>query len=180
MSFIRPEAKAVLRQWGVPAALAMLGVFLLWKGIRITARGDWVGVVLMVLGVFACLSLIGVLERALLAWRNRRGGPGMVIIEEGRISYFGPETGAVLALDALVSVDIVTTGEGPMAEDLFWVLSDAMGQMAAIPGGAEGSGALLDTLGSLEGFSHTKVISAMSSTENARFEIWRRRQGQLA
>ena len=135
---------------------------------------------LIALGLFACHSLVGVVERALLGWRNRKGGPGMVIIEEGRISYFGPETGAVLAWDALVSVDIVTTGDGPMADDLFWVLADETGQMAAIPGGAEGTGALLDTLGSLEGFRHGAVISAMGSTENARFEIWRRRTGQLA
>ena len=180
MSFVRPEAKAVLRQWGTPAALAVVGLFLIWKGVDLTGRGGWVGIVLIVLGLMACLSLVGVVERAWIGWRNRRGGPGMVIIEEGRISYFGPETGAVLALDALVSVDIVTTGDGPAAEDLFWVLSDETGQMVAIPGGAEGTGALLDILGSLKGFSHAQVISAMGSAENARFQIWRRCEMRLA
>ena len=136
--------------------------------------GSWVGVVLLTIGAFACLALVGVVERALLSWRGRKGGPGIVKIEEGRISYFGPDTGAVLALDALVSVDIVTTSAGPMGDDLFWVVTDETGQMIAIPGGAEGADQLLDRLGSLPGFSHRQVVSAMGSTEDARFQIWRR------
>lgn len=174
MSFIRPEATAFLRQWAVPAALFIGGVAAVGQGWRLVSAGAWTGFVLMAIGVFACLALFGALERALTGWRGRHGGPGVVTVDEGRIAYFGPEGGAVLALDALVSVDIVTTDQGPLAQDLFWVLTDERHQMAAIPGGAKGADQLLDVLGSLVGFSHMQVVAAMGSTSDARFEIWRR------
>lgn len=180
MSFIRPEASAFLRQWGLPAALFVGGVAAVGHGWRLVAGGTWTGVVLMAIGILACLALFGALERALTGWRSRHGGPGVVTVDEGRIAYFGPDNGAVLALDALVSVDIVTTDRGPMAQDLFWVLTDERHQMVAIPGGAEGADQLLDVLGALDGFSHMKVVSAMGSTSDARFEIWRRARGKTS
>ena len=174
MSFIRPEAREALRHYGVPAALTVAGAALIWKGWGLMASGAWVGFVLIVVGCFACLALVGAVERAVLGWRGRRGGPGMVSIEEGRISYFGPDGGSILALDALVLVDIVTTDAGPLGEDLFWLLADESGQIAAIPAGAQDADKLLDTLGQLPGFDHIGVVRAMGSTEKARFPIWRR------
>lgn len=174
MSFVRPEAQEALRQYGIPAVLAVVGAALIWKGWGMFAGGAWGGLVLIAIGTFACLALFGAVERAIAGWRGRKGGPGMVVIEEGRISYFGPQGGAILALDGLVGVDIVTTSEGPYGDDVFWVLTDETGQMASIPNGAQDSEKLLDTLGSLEGFSHMAVVSAMGSTREARFEIWRR------
>lgn len=174
MSFIRPEALKVLKQWGVPGALAVGGGAAIWRGWGMMSDGAWVGGVLIGIGVFACLALVGAVERALTGWRGRRGGPGMVVVEEGRISYFGPAGGGIVALDALVAIDIVTTDQGPLAEDLFWVLTDEFGKMVSIPGGARDASLLLDALGALKNFNHRAVFSAMSSIENARFEIWRR------
>lgn len=174
MSFFRPEAVKALKQWGVPAGLGVVGVALIWRGWQVFADGAWTGAVLIGIGLFACLALFGAVERAITGWRGRRGGPGMVVIEEGRISYFGPVGGGIMALDALIAVDIVTTDQGPLVDDLFWVLSDEFGKMVSIPGGARDAGQLLDALGALRGFDHLAVITAMGSTDNARFEIWRR------
>lgn len=173
MSFFRPEAITILRHWGLPAALAAAGLYAIWRGWHLVSSGAWTGYILMTLGLFACLALFGTVERALTGWRGRRGGPGVVTIEEGRISYYGPRAGGVLGIDTLVGVDIVTTDDGPFSDDLFWVLSDQWGQQVVIPGGAKGAEALPDTLGSLQGFDHMAVMKAMSSTANARFEIWR-------
>lgn len=172
MSFIRPEAATFLRQWGLPAILAVVGMALIWKGWILTAQGAWVGVVLMVLGAFCGLTLVGVVERALAGWRGRHGGPGIVTVEEGRISYFGPQGGGILALDALTLVEIVTTDNGPVGEDLCWRLADSLGQQVVIPGGAKGTQDMLDTLGTLPGFDHLAVVRAMGSTSQARFAIW--------
>ncbi|MFK7943402.1 MAG: hypothetical protein AB8B85_10895 [Paracoccaceae bacterium] len=174
MSFIRPEAATVLRTWGIPAALAIAGVAMIWHGWALAGRGAWVGFLLIALGVLSCLALFGALERAMTGWRGRHGAPGIVTVDEGRISYFAPFGGGIVALDALTRVEIVTTNHGPMEDDLFWRLSDSMGQEVAIPGGAKGVEGLLDILGTLPGFDHMAVVRAMGSTDIARFVLWQR------
>lgn len=174
MSFIRPEARAVLVRWGEPALYAAVALAGGWRGIALVAQGAWVGVVLLGLAAFAALALFHSVERALVSWRGRVAGPGIVSIQEGRISYFGPNGGAVMALDALVSVEIVTSDDGPVGTDLNWVLQDEIGQVAIIPGGAQGTTDLVDRLGTLPGFDHVAVITAMGSTGPARFRLWRR------
>lgn len=173
MSFIRPEAAAALRTWGLPAAFGVLGIVLIWHGWGMTMRGALVGIVFIALGAFCCLALFGAAERALAGWRGRHGGPGLVTIEEGRISYFAPFGGGIIAIDALTRVEIVTTDRGPSDGDLFWRLSDMAGQAIAIPGGAQGAESLPDVLGVLPGFDHLAVLRAMGSTGPARFAIWR-------
>ena len=174
MSFFRPEAVAVLRTWGVPLLFTVLGGVLIYRGIELSGRGAWFGPLMIALGAFCCLVLIGALERAVAAWRGRRDGPGIVTVQEGRISYFGPWGGGILALDALTAVEIRTTDQGPAADDLFWQLSDSIGQKIEIPGSAKGAEALLDILGTLNGFDHIAVIRAMGSTDNAHFVLWHR------
>ncbi|MEM7060933.1 MAG: hypothetical protein AAF557_25420 [Pseudomonadota bacterium] len=180
MSFFRPEAVDAVRRYAEPVLYTVIAVAGLWRGTQLIREGAWVGAVLFTIGAFAAIALVTAIERAIVAWRGRRRGPGIVSIREGQISYFGPEGGAILAMDALVRVEIITTETGPFAPDLFWHLTDEIGQTAVIPGGAEDITTLLDRLGSLPGFDHIAVISAMGSTEQARFKIWSRpKAGQL-
>lgn len=174
MSFFRREATDAIRRYGEPALYLILAVVAFWQGMRLINQGAWVGVVLLGVGAVPALAVFGTLERAVVAWRGRRAGPGMVSIKEGQIAYFGPHGGAVLAFDALIRVEILTTDQGPFADDHFWLLTDEMGQSAMIPGGAQDAPKLLDRLGSLPGFDHMAVLSAMGSTENAKFLIWQR------
>lgn len=181
MSFFRPEAVDAIRRWAEPVVYAVVSIVGLWRGLHLIQEGAWVGVVIFVIGLFAAFGLFGTVERAIVAWRGRRHDPGVVSIHEGQISYFGPEGGAILALDGLVRVEIITTGAGPVVPDLFWQLTDEIGQIALIPGGAKDITALLDRLGGLPGFDHLAVLSAMGSTEDARFKIWSRPQkGQIS
>jgi hypothetical protein len=76
--------------------------------------------------------------------------------------------------DDLQEVGIVTTDEGPTAEDVFWILLGANGR-CAVPGGADGMKELLVQLQQLPGFDNGAVIRAMGSTANARFVCWKRR-----
>jgi len=175
VSFIRPEATAALWRYGEPAIYGAITIWGLWKGWGLLAHGAWLGLVPVGIAIIATFALVGAAERALLGWRSRTPGPGVVNIREGSIAYFGPLGGAVLALDALISIEIVTTDAGPGADDVFWHLADEIGQQVSIPGGAKGAEALLDRLGSLPGFDHMAVVSAMGSTENRRFAIWSRR-----
>ena len=73
----------------------------------------------------------------------------------------------------LQRVAIRTTDEGPFAEDVFWILT-AEKQVCIIPQGAEGQVELFDQLLKLPGFDCQAMVVAMSSTENAEFECWKR------
>lgn len=174
MSFIRPEAKDQIRRFGEPLIYLVVATWGLWTGFSAVGGGSWTGLIPLVLGLIAALALFNAVERAIVSWRTRVRGPGVVQVHEGRIAYFGPEGGAVTALDGLASVSIVTTADGPLGADLYWHLSDVEGQVMVIPGGAEGTQALLDRLGSLSGFDHMAVIQAMGSTDSAQFPLWHR------
>lgn len=91
--------------------------------------------------------LIAALRRARLGEARRRG-PGIVGVREGAIGYFGPETGGLVARDALAAVEIVP-GEGGSA---FWRLHRDGEAPLDVPAGAEGSDGLLDALVALPGF----------------------------
>lgn len=170
MSFIRPEASAALRRYGEPVLYAAVAGFGLVQGISLILRGAWTGWLLTVIGALAALGLVGAAERAYLAWRNRDAGPGTVTIREGQIAYFGPLGGGILALDALTAIDIRIGAR----RDLIWVLSDELGQIVEIPGGADGAVALLDRLSTLAGFDHGNVMAASRAQRPTRLPIWRR------
>ena len=74
---------------------------------------------------------------------------------------------------SLREVFIVTTNEGPWADDVFWVLVDDDGG-CVVPSEAECAQALLARLQQLPGWSDEQVIAAMGSTDNARFDVWKR------
>ncbi len=73
----------------------------------------------------------------------------------------------------LQKVEVVTTGDGPFAPDVFWVLH-ASSTGCAIPQGATGEKELLERLQALPGFDNGAVIEAMSSTSDRRFLCWQK------
>ena len=174
MSFIRPEAAKTISTWAEPAIYAGLAILCGVKGIGLLANGHGVGVVLAGIGLFAIFAFYGAVTRSAYAQRMREKGPGIVSIQEGRISYLGPLGGAILARDALVSVDIVTNSTAFGAADLHWVLVDEAHQKIAIPGAATDADKLLDALGALPGFDHDALGRAMKAHGNKRIPVWRR------
>ena len=92
MSFIRPEAQAFLWRWReLLGALALLLLGLRWA--------IW-GIGLMQITGWACVALalvLGVVGAQRMRFRLGSGGPGVVQVTEGQISYFGPLTGGAVA-----------------------------------------------------------------------------------
>jgi hypothetical protein len=82
-----------------------------------------------------------------------------------------------VAWDDLWEVVVRTTGDGPFAEDVFFVLAGEDGTGCVVPQGAPESTRLLERLQRLPGFDNAALIRAMSSTEEARFVCWRRSPG---
>ncbi len=79
----------------------------------------------------------------------------------------------------LQKVEVITTGDGPFAPDVFWLLHGTEGG-CAIPRGATGEGQLLDRLWALPGFDRRAFITAMSSVSDRRFLCWQRTPNQAA
>jgi hypothetical protein len=85
--------------------------------------------------------------------------------------YCGETTHRVRWVD-LERVAIRTTGDGPFAEDLFWVLLGSRGTGFVIPSALVPDGLIL-RLQELPGFDNEAVIRAMQSIDDAVFECWR-------
>jgi len=171
MSFIRPEATAFLKKWRE----ALIGAAVLMFNLQLAAtttgtlRGiAWAGVL-----IGAALFIEGV-RRARLP--DDSGGPGVVEVDERRITYFGPHGGGALSINELTRVKVRTTDLGPLASDFFWEFTDREGQRLTIPGDAENAGALFDALTALPGADYEAVIKASGSTEPADFLVWERAQ----
>lgn len=73
--------------------------------------------------------------------------------------------------DDLHKVEILTTSEGPLLPDCFWILHGTE-KGCVIPQGATGQNELLDHLQALPGFDNRAVIEAMGSTKEATFTCW--------
>jgi hypothetical protein len=73
----------------------------------------------------------------------------------------------------LQKVEVVTTGDGPFAPDVFWVLHGTDGG-CAVPQGATGDSQLLERLQTLPGFDNKAFLAAMASTSDRRFLCWER------
>jgi hypothetical protein len=74
--------------------------------------------------------------------------------------------------DDLQEVGILTTDDGPWAEDVYWILLGANSR-CAVSGGAQGMKELLLRLQQLPGFNNEAVIKAMGSTTHNKFVCWK-------
>lgn len=169
MSFIRPEAQAVIHQWR--------GV---WQGAAIVALGLWFAV-----GFFGVLSWLGwvlCLPGLALMWtgwlrariRPRTGGQGVVEIDERQVTWLTGEGGTRFSLDDVVRIDIETNDRGPFEDDMFWIFTLHDGSRHEVSGGAADGESIFDALSAFSGVNFENVIRASSSTDNARFAIWQK------
>ncbi len=67
-------------------------------------------------------------------------------------------------------VTVITTDQGPLVDDVFWlILCDTILMIAQ---GTPGEDKLLQRLQELPGFSNEQVIKAISCSDNAAFPVW--------
>jgi hypothetical protein len=165
MMFFRPEAKAALWRWCevlVAAALVLLGLWWIVGPGRLLAVPGWA----LLLGG-AALCFVGV-QRA--RFRGTGDGPGAVQVDEGQISYFGPLTGGVVAVQALERLTLDAS-----LKPAHWRL-DAPGQAAVlIPVNAAGSDALFDAFARLPGLRTERMLSELRSGKGHAVVIWERK-----
>lgn len=163
MSFVRDEARAVLWRWR--EVLAGLGVLALgaywfaWPGGLLF----WLSFPMLAAG--CALVALGI-PRA--RFRGPGGGPGMVQITEGQISYFGPLTGGVVELDGLRRIDLDATGY-----PAHWVLHSDDQPPLHIPVTASGADALFDAFQSLPSLNASRLATARG-IGSGHHRIWSR------
>ena len=154
---IRPEVAAALWHWREVAAgggVLAAGLWLIWLG----------GYLFVPLGVLVAL---GGAALALLAWRRLRfapkgEAPGVVQIDEGQISYMGPQLGGFISLRDLAEVRLIS-----LRGRRLWRLKQTDGQALLIPIDAAGSERLFDAFSALPGLSSADLLAALAPPRGA-------------
>jgi hypothetical protein len=162
MSFIRPEIRAAAFRWR-EALIGLLCVLLgLWwlffaRGILV-----YVGAVVVLAGL--ALVWIG-------AQRSRFRGPGdatgAVEVLEGQITYFGPETGGMVAVAELARVILDPSGAEPI-----WRLEQPGLPPLDVPVNARGADQLFDAFSMLPGLKVERMLAEMKRDTRMAVVIW--------
>jgi hypothetical protein len=167
---IPPERLALLRRWRealIGAACLLVGLWL----VSMTLGLPWLlGGALCVVGA---VLIAGGVRRA--RFGTGAEAPGVVEAIEGRIAYFGPVSGGVVALDDLT---VVSFHAGPRGA--FWRLAVPGQAPLDVPQGARGAEDLLDALAPLPGMDGAAMVRASRLGDGAapgapgETVVWRR------
>ena len=102
--------------------------------------------------------------------------PSLVIDDDGVHRYRNGELLEEARWASIDKIAIMTTDEGPFAEDFYWMLFQSDGHGCAVPGDLAQKYRLLDALQARygEAFDNERVIEASGCTDNATFLCWER------
>jgi hypothetical protein len=165
MSLVRPEITALLRQWREVITAVVLALFGGWLGTRGGPVLGGLGGVIGVIGV--ALAIVGVRRaRFVLAV----GSPGLVEVDEGRISYMGPITGGAVALSELIELQVMMLGD----KQRCWRLKQIDGQALLVPMTAAGAERLYDVFSTLPGISDRVLTEALRHDGPVPRILWRK------
>lgn len=162
---IRHDAAARLTRWRealIGGGALLLG---LWAWVTFNGLPALFGAVAM--GVGAILLLSGI--RA-ARFRSDAQSPGIVGVDEGRITYMGPLTGGLVELDELTQIAF----HRPETGDAYWRLSHRQGEPLVIPVGAAGADKLLGALAPLPGMDTGAMVRAVQTRTPQVITVWRR------
>jgi hypothetical protein len=166
MPFLRPEAVTWLRRHAETlGAFAVFGV-----GLSAFARGA-IGGLPFYIGVGGCLILVSFLfiRGAVERLRLSRGqvAPGVVLLDERRLGYFGPESGGFLETDSLCRVELDIR-----VDEALWHLTGEQGDSLTVPHGAEGAAQLYDLFSRLPGLRLSPALDMIDNDLHGRHLIW--------
>ena len=152
MTPFRPEAMALLRRFQEPA----IGGLLLAAGLWVATRG---GVFLAVLG--GMLAVLGgswlVLALRRLRFEFGSEAPGLVEVDEGRVTYMGPRMGGSVSLPDLAEIRLLS-----LRGRRVWRLKQTDGQVLLVPLDATGASALFDAFSALPGLTSSALVAALN------------------
>ncbi|WP_146136684.1 hypothetical protein [Aliiruegeria haliotis] len=165
MSFVRPEVRAVVARWRdvlVSLGVALVGLWLISLG----------GVVLGAIGgavTLAALAL-GLIALRRMRFRMEIEAPGVVEIDEGRISYMGPITGGAVGVSALREIEVLDVA----GQRRCWRLVQDDGQALLVPLAAAGAEQLYDVFSTLPKMNGRALMSVPEPDTDMPLKLWRR------
>ncbi len=154
---VRPELRERMERWSEPA----LGAVVLALGLWTATRGGWLlaagGGMVAALG--AGWLVLG-LRR--MRFRGQGDAPGLVELDESRITYMGPQIGGSISVDELIEIRLLSL-RGRRA----WRLRQADGQVLLVPLDATGAEVLFDAFASLPDLSSAALVAALAGDSPA-------------
>ena len=170
MIFIRPELRhAIWRFRDALFGFAVLSLGLYWA-INSFGFIAILGISLVVAG--ALLAVAGI-QRG--RFRHGFGGAGVVQIDEGQVTYFGPYHGGSVVIGNIEKVELDPTNRFARV----WVIFDRDAGPIRIPTDAAGADALFDVFANLEGMDTERMLTELQSDHDIPVIIWQARPARL-
>ena len=168
MSFFRPEINELLRRWAEALIVGTAAALLFGYALRgAMSRPIVVTAVLLAIGAAAAALTWIAAQKARI--RGGAGEPGVVRIEETRITYFGPLNGGVAHLPDIQRISIQKGSHGAL-----WVIEQADLPPLAIPVAARDADRLPEAFAALPGFWIGRAAKAIASEAPDAQQIWAR------
>lgn len=165
MSFIRPEISEGLWRWRESLAGFVVAALGVWFAVAGNGLVQMVGFSMV---VAAAVLMFAGFQRA--RFRVSSGGPGVVEVDEGQVTYFGPQDGGTVAIRQLDMVELDPKARPTSA----WVLTEPGQPPLTIPTTAEGAEALFDVFASLDGIRTERMLAELQKAPKRRVVIWQR------
>jgi len=170
MAFVRPEVKqgfSRFRDALIGVAVSLVGLFLAIASV------GFMSIVGTSLAVAGALLVFAGIQRG--RFRTSAGGAGVVLVDEGQVTYFGPLEGGSVVISDLDKVELLPKSR-KISE---WVLYDPGTDPLHIPTNAEGAEALFDVFSGLEGLQVEKMLAALEARRKKQVVIWQSSQVAL-
>ncbi len=164
MSFFRPEAKAALWRWREVIAAAATAAVGAWWILGAGGFLAWLG-----WGLIAVAALMVVAGHQRARFRQGGGGPGLVEVDEGQITYMGPLAGGMMSVADLERLTFDPTARPPC-----WILEQPGAPPLFIPVNAAGAEQLFDAFAGLPGFRTERMLAELAGRASRPAVIWQR------
>jgi len=156
---IRPEIKDGLWRWREVIAAMALAAVGLWWGTVSFGIVQWIGWVLTAVGIGLAIA-----AAQKVRFQTDGDGPGVVTLDERRVTYLGPLDGGVADLDLMVQLDLTPAPA--------WRLINGDGHYIDIPTNAKGVEVLFDVFTALPGMKTEYMLSVLQRTRPAQMTVW--------
>ena len=136
------------REGLVGLGLCLIGTYWIVTGLGLLS---WIGWAVVALGLVVIWAGA---QRA--RFRVGADGPGVVTVDEGQVTYFGPLDGGAVAMSELSQLALDPRGKPPV-----WLLSQPGQVDLSVPLDAAGADALFDVFAALPGIETEKMLTQM-------------------